>query len=115
MRWTERGLSPSELQPVRERRLLPEALWFALRTLVPYAVFGVLWLTVADRVAEAVTDPYDFAVFEEYKGWIFVVISLFLVYVLVRGEHVARVRSEQRFVAAFATTPDPMAIIRLDD
>ena len=115
MRWTERSLSPSELQPVRERRLLPEALWFALRTLVPYAVFGVLWLTLADSIAEALTDPYDFAVFEEYKGWIFVAISLFLVYVLVRGEHVARVRSEQRFVAAFATTPDPMAIIRLDD
>lgn len=94
----------------------PSELRLVLRALLPYAVFGVLWVTLADRVAALVAPgPVGLAVWEEYKPWIFVALSLFLIYILVRTEQVARVRSERKFAAAFATTPDPMAILRLDD
>lgn len=94
---------------VRELRLV-------LRALVPYALFGILWVVLSDRIAGAVlATDYQLSVWHTYKGWMFVVVSLFLIYILVRGEQVARVRSEQKFAAAFATTPDPMAILRLHD
>ncbi|MFQ5889841.1 MAG: putative bifunctional diguanylate cyclase/phosphodiesterase [Gemmatimonadota bacterium] len=79
-------------------------------------MFGTLWVLFSDRVVQAVaTSPYQIAVFQQFKGWIFVLISLVLIYVLVRGEWARRVRSDRKFAAAFATIPDPMAIIRLSD
>lgn len=110
----ERG--SREASAERHESFLAGELRFALRTLLPYAVFGVLWVVFADRVvATLVTDSYQLEVFQQYKAWFFVAISIFLIYLLVRGENVRRLQSERKFAAAFGTIPDPMAIVRLRD
>lgn len=98
------------------RRMTQREVRLVLLALLPYAAFGALWLTLADPLVERLTShPDQLAAWEANKGWIFVVLSLFLVYLLVRGQQVARVRSDRKFAAAFAANPDPMAILRFSD
>ncbi len=60
-----------------------------------YLLFGGLWITVSDRVLEAlVTDEHKFTRLQTYKGWFFVAASALLLYLVTRREFRHRERAE---------------------
>jgi len=58
-----------------------------LRVALWYAIFGGLWITLSDRLLEAmVTDVATLTTLQTYKGWAFVATSALLIFSLLRRE-----------------------------
>lgn len=57
----------------------------ASKTAAIYAVFGITWIAVSDRIAEAVAaTPHQATILQTYKGWVFVLLTTVLIYGLMR-------------------------------
>jgi PAS domain S-box-containing protein len=68
-----------------------------LRIVLLYALFGMLWVTISDRVLELlIADPHRMTVVQTYKGWIFVFASAVVIYFAAQRELRARERAEQK-------------------
>ena len=68
-RWSYRGFRPS----------------LAALASTLYAAAGLIWITVSDQVAEAlIPDTGQLTLFQSYKGWLFVIATALLMYVLLR-------------------------------
>ena len=68
----------------------------AIRAASVYAVFGVLWVLVTDRVVHTFVEDADTrTAVQTAKGWAFVVVSALILYVFVRTEVRARRRAER--------------------
>ncbi len=73
----------------------------AFRIASLYALFGVVWIAVSDRVLEAlIADTHTITVVQSYKGWAFVVLSSLLIYAVVGRELAARERAEVELSAS---------------
>jgi len=60
---------------------------FALRTSLLYALFAALWILFSDRLLPAlVSNKEIYLAAQTYKGWGFVAVTAFLLYVMVRGQ-----------------------------
>ena len=50
-----------------------------------YTLFGIAWITLSDRVVEVlIPDNAQLSLFQTYKGWLFVLATALLIYVLLR-------------------------------
>jgi PAS domain S-box-containing protein/putative nucleotidyltransferase with HDIG domain len=89
------------------------------RVALLYALFGVAWIAVSDRLLEAlVADPHVLTRLQSYKGWAFVAASAALIYGLVRRELDARERaeaalraSEERYQTLIALANDAILLV----
>jgi len=69
----------------------------ALRISTIYATFSLCWILFSDRAVQALaSDPQRVTELQTVKGWVFVIVTAFLLFVLVyrshlRAQHVARV------------------------
>jgi PAS domain-containing protein len=89
------------------------------RVALLYALFGVAWIAVSDRLLEAlVADPHVLTRLQSYKGWAFVAASAALIYGLVRRELDARERaeaalraSEERYRTLIALANDAILLV----
>ena len=71
-----------------------------------YAAFGVAWITLSDRVAEAlIPESARLSLFQTYKGWVFVFGSALLIYFLLRG--VERSRAAARALQGAGAPASP--------
>ncbi len=60
---------------------------FPLRTVIIYAVAGFIWILLSDRFLELIaTDVQNLTSLQTYKGWIFVLASAVLIYILLFRE-----------------------------
>jgi diguanylate cyclase (GGDEF)-like protein/PAS domain S-box-containing protein len=92
----------------------------ALRIAIIYLLFGVLWIFVSDSLlAELIPDPATLTRYQTYKGWLYVLATALLAYLLVsqalRRQTAAESSlraSESRFHAIFDNVND---IILLHD
>ncbi len=51
-----------------------------------YAVFGVLWILLSDRLLEYITPGLEtYKQFQTYKGWFYILITTLMVYTLIRN------------------------------
>lgn len=74
------------------RRMWVRAEW---RVALLYASFGGLWILFSDRVLLALTDNLDtLSRMQTYKGWVFVLASAVLLFILLRRELNVRTRTE---------------------
>ena len=56
----------------------------ALTIVVKYGIFGVLWVLLSDKFIEVFADNFElYKHIQSYKGWLFVLITMILVYVLI--------------------------------
>ena len=67
-----------------------------IRIVLLYALFGVLWIAVSDRVIELlVVDPHQLTAIQTYKGLSFVLASAVVIYFAAQRELLARERAEE--------------------
>ncbi|HID61832.1 MAG TPA: GAF domain-containing protein [Anaerolineae bacterium] len=75
---------------------LSEGLHTPLKIAAAYALIGGLWILFSDRLlALLVSDPETLARLQTFKGWLYVIITACLLYVLVRRSIANIQRSEQ--------------------
>jgi PAS domain S-box-containing protein len=82
-----------------------EASFWALRITGIYGFLGALWIIVSDRLlVTIVPDPSTLTVMQTYKGWVFVLASALLIFLLLNHELRARMgmqeglrKSEERY------------------
>lgn len=56
----------------------------ALTIVVKYGIFGVLWILLSDKFLEVFADNFElYKNIQSYKGWLFVLITMILVFVLI--------------------------------
>lgn len=75
--------------------------WFPLTVTLVYALIGALWILLSDRiVAQVSPDVEALQVLQTYKGWFFVAVTAFLLFIALSAaeRHVTRER-EQRETA----------------
>ena len=57
----------------------------ALRVAIAYAAAGALWIAYSDWIlAGLIADPAQLTEFQSYKGWLFIALTAFLLYLLLR-------------------------------
>lgn len=100
----------------------PSKLQVELRVALLYALFGGLWILLSDRLLAAfITDISLLTKLQTYKGWIYVVISALLIYILLRRELTLRAitefkfrESQERYRLLFETSIDALLLIAPD-
>jgi len=72
----------------------------ALRIVILYAAVSAFWILLSDRaLAVLVEDPELYQHVQTYKGWFFVAVTAFLLFVLIRNEFARRSRLEEEIFA----------------
>ncbi len=67
----------------------------AIRIILPYVLFGSLWIAASDRVLEIFApDIHALTILQTYKGWFFVAASSALLLLVLRREFQIRNRAE---------------------
>jgi PAS domain S-box-containing protein len=70
---------------------------FSLRVILLYMFFGGLWILLSDQLLEAlIPDIALLTRLQTYKGWVFVISSALLIYVLLKNEISPRLHAEER-------------------
>jgi PAS domain S-box-containing protein len=102
----------------------------AFTTSAFYWLGASAWIVLSDRVLRAfVSDPEQISILQTYKGWFFVTVTAFMLFLALRvqlrrwkGEVDNRRRaedalrsSEERFALVLRVSPAAMAITRLED
>ena len=94
-----------------------------LRTTLLYLLFGSLWILLSDQILSifVLHNPQQ-AVYQTLKGWFFILVSGFLLYILLLTELTGRKQSEdalreseERFSKAFYQSPIGTILIDLTD
>ncbi len=92
-----------------------------LRTPLIYAIFGLLWILLTDRLLFMLVPDTDVITqIQTYKGWLFVVLSTLIIYWLVarsaqqnNAAQDALAQSEKRYRLLFNNNPLPMWVFDL--
>ncbi|MCB8976758.1 MAG: PAS domain S-box protein [Ardenticatenaceae bacterium] len=87
-----------------------------------YAIFGLLWILLTDRLLVLLRLDFDTTVIlQTYKGWIYVCLSSLIIYSLVarsarqnRAAQAALSESEKRYRLLFENNPLPMWVYDID-
>lgn len=76
-----------------------------LRVTLAYALFGILWVFLSDRVVGFFTsDARELAYLQMMKGWLFVALSTLLIFTMARRAFEKHCRTEQEKLAVFHKT-----------
>jgi PAS domain S-box-containing protein len=105
-----------------EKKTVPSARRVALRTVIIYIVVGSIWILFSDRLlATLVPDPEAFLRLSTVKGWLFVLITAWILYELIqqdvqeiRKSEAETAESEERLARIVETVPSGILIINRD-
>ena len=86
-----------------------------LRITLLYLLFGGLWLLLSDQLLLLSSRSAQIAIFQNFKGWFFILVSGSLLYILLRGQHVRAKPTEEK-VAWLASFPEenPHPVVEID-
>jgi diguanylate cyclase (GGDEF)-like protein/PAS domain S-box-containing protein len=70
---------------------------------VIYAIFGVLWVLLSDQLLEQIIpDAEEYKHFQTFKGWFYILITTFMVYLLIQQRMHLLKKEIHKTVAAYA-------------
>jgi PAS domain S-box-containing protein len=77
-----------------------------LRTALIYAIFGALWILLSDKALEIlIPASVHVAIFQTIKGWLFILVSASLLYLILNKDMKSLQGSETRYGLLFETSP----------
>ncbi len=86
----------------------------AARVAIIYGIFGLLWILLSDSLlAWLVLDPITLMHMQTYKGWLFIVASMLLLYTLLRRGLQEQVRLQSALVESEAAHKRSQAAVEL--
>lgn len=93
-----------------------------VRIALSYAVFGLLWIILTDRILLTLVPTLEkLVIWQTYKGWFFVTASTLLIYVLLTASNRQQqrtqdvlVKSEKTYRLLFENNPLPMWVYDLE-
>ncbi|HTJ79518.1 MAG TPA: hypothetical protein VL357_11030 [Rariglobus sp.] len=86
-----------------------------LRVTLVYAVFGVLWIFLSDRLVGMLTDNLEgFTFLQTMKGWVFVILSSVLIFFITKRACDDQLRTEREKMAVFNKTVEGSCHILLN-
>lgn len=76
-----------------------------LKIALIYGFFGVLWIFFSDRLLEMLsTNPQMLNQLQTFKGWIYVLVTMILLYLLIRADYQKMLEQEQEKKQIFIAT-----------
>jgi hypothetical protein len=70
-----------------------------------YLLFGAFWIFVSDRILELFTESaYQLTVLQTYKGWVFILITSAILYMLIRRSYLELEERNKEKREVFNTT-----------
>ncbi|MBS4032608.1 MAG: diguanylate cyclase [Clostridiales bacterium] len=94
--------------------------YFVIRLTLYYVFFAGAWITFSDRIlASAVTDIHLLTQLQTYKGWLFVIVTGSILFLILHLAFQSRIRTEHQLLEAneklsALIQATPLAIITLD-
>jgi len=97
----------NKLQERTQRLMKRQKIASALKISLIYAVVGVLWILLSDKVAAMLfTTPEYFSTVQTYKGWFYVIITAFILFILIKNEKNTLSIAKQSFSDLFESTTE---------
>ena len=79
----------------------------ALKISLIYALIGGLWILLSDQAATILfTSPDQLSIVQTYKGWFYVIVTAFILFVLIKNEKNTLGIAEQNFTELFESTTE---------
>lgn len=79
----------------------------ALKISLIYALIGGLWILLSDRLATILfTNPDQLSIVQTYKGWFYVIVTAFILFILIKNEKYTLSIAEQNFSDLFESTTE---------
>ena len=79
----------------------------ALKISLIYALIGGLWILLSDQAVSILfTDPAQFSIVQTYKGWFYVIVTAFILFILIKNEKNALNIAEQNFSDLFESATE---------
>ena len=101
-------------QPSSAKAIESNARRLAARVAIVYGIFGILWILLSDTVvAWLVHDPEALMRMQIYKGWLFIIASMLLLYTLLRRGLQEQVRLQGALVESEAAHKRSQAAVEL--
>lgn len=86
----------------------------AFRIAILYTIVGILWITLSDRILLYLHQSTDFEfllVLSSVKGWIYVLVTGFMLHKLIKSHTTKLAASEQQYRSYFEEDPLPQWIV----
>jgi two-component system, cell cycle sensor histidine kinase and response regulator CckA len=101
-------------QPSSAKAIESNARRLAARVAIVYGIFGILWILLSDTVVVwLVHDPEALMRMQIYKGWLFIIASMLLLYTLLRRGLQEQVRLQGALVESEAAHKRSQAAVEL--
>jgi PAS domain S-box-containing protein len=79
----------------------------ALKISLIYALIGGFWILLSDRAATVLfANPDQFSIVQTYKGWFYVIVTAFILFILIKNEKDTLDIAEQNFSDLFESTTE---------
>ena len=79
----------------------------ALKISLVYALMGGIWILLSDQVVSILcTSPEQFPIIQTYKGWFYVGVTAFILFILIKSQKNTLTIAEQNFSDLFESTTE---------
>ena len=79
----------------------------ALKISLIYALIGGIWILLSDRAATLLfTNPDQLSIVQTYKGWFYVIVTAFILFILIKNDENTLDISEQNFTDLFESATE---------
>jgi len=79
----------------------------ALKISITYVLIGGAWILLSDQATALIfTNPDQFSIAQTYKGWLYVIVTAFILFIAIKNEKSTLIIAEQNFSDLFESTAE---------
>ena len=97
----------NQLRKKSRHKMKNQQISSALKISLIYALIGGLWILLSDQAAAILfTNPDQLSIVQTYKGWFYVIVTAFILFILIKNEKNTLNIAEQNFSDLFKSTTE---------